>query len=63
MNILWLLKEHGDLDFEELADIMGSSTEPIELMSRLNKLEEEGKIRFYKNDDNITVYSLVNINV
>jgi hypothetical protein len=59
MSILFLLREHGDLTFEEMFDIMGSSTDEIELMSRLSKLEEAGRIKSYMNDDDLTTYSII----
>lgn len=59
MGILFLLKEHGDMEFEELANIMGSSSEPIELMARLNRLENEGLIMTYKNGQDVTIYTRI----
>lgn len=61
MNILFLLKEHGDLTFEELADIIGSGADAIDLQCKLNSLKEEGTITSYQNDNDITVYTLTNI--
>lgn len=58
MNVLFLLKEHGDLTFEELADTMGAGTDYIDLQVHLTKLEEEGRIRSYTNESDRKLYSL-----
>jgi hypothetical protein len=59
MNILWLLKEHGELSFDEIADIMGSSVDYIDLESRLHTLKENNKIDSYLNYQDVQVYHIV----
>lgn len=58
ISILFLLAEHGDLTFEELADIIGSGADTIELQCLLDKLKEQKKIVSYKNDNDLNVYTL-----
>lgn len=57
MSILQLLKEHGDMTFEEIADIIGSGMDYIDLEMKLQRLAEQGKVFVYKNEDDVRVYS------
>lgn len=58
MSILFLLKEHGELTFEQLEDIMGSSIDTVDLMTRLNVLESEGLIKSYISDSELITYKI-----
>lgn len=59
MSILFLLKEHGSLTFDECFDITGSAFDEVELMTRLKKLEEAGKIKSFTNKDDLKTYCLI----
>lgn len=58
MSILFILKEHGSLTFEELEDIMGSSVEPNGLQIRLSDLLALDKIKSVNNQEGIITFSL-----
>lgn len=58
MNILFLLKEHGEMNFEELADIIGSGMDYIDLEMKLQRLAEEGKITVRMGEQDIRLFSI-----
>jgi len=51
LSVVRLLKVHGDMDFEEIADIIGSGMDVIDLEVKLQQLVEEKKIRVYMDED------------
>lgn len=55
MSILWLLKEHSKLTFEELADFSGAD-DYIELQTHLKQLEEKGLITKNTSIEDLTTY-------
>lgn len=58
MNVLYLLKEHGEMNFEELADIIGSGMDYIDLEMKLQRLAEEGKIKVRIGDEDVRLFSI-----
>ena len=56
MDIIELLKKQNDLTIDEMISIMGESTDKNELLSELERLEEEGKIDSYISDEDKTTY-------
>lgn len=60
ISVVGLIKEHGSMTYEELADIIGSGMDSIDLEMRLKDLVDRWILNVSINEDDVRVFSLNN---